>query len=77
SLPVASVGQTGGAVHGLGYLVCGLCGCEWLRLRIQCTLCGSSKEVAYFAIEGWSDAVKADGCGDCMTYVKILDLDKD
>ncbi|WP_050738168.1 formate dehydrogenase accessory protein FdhE [Methylococcus capsulatus] len=77
SLPVASVRQTGGAVHGLRYLVCGLCGCEWHRLRIQCTHCGSSKEVAYFAIEGGSDAVKAEGCGDCMTYVKIMDRDKD
>ncbi|WP_169602650.1 formate dehydrogenase accessory protein FdhE [Methylococcus geothermalis] len=77
SLPVASLLQTGGAVHGLRYLVCGLCGCEWHRPRVQCIDCGSGKDVAYFAIEGLGEAVKAEGCGDCMTYVKIMDRDKD
>lgn len=77
SLPVASLQQSGGAVHGLRYLVCSLCGSKWHRPRIQCIHCGSSKKVAYFAIEGLGGAVKAEGCGDCMTYVKIMDRDKD
>ncbi|WP_367026237.1 formate dehydrogenase accessory protein FdhE [Methylococcus sp. ANG] len=77
ALPVASLLQTGGAVHGLRYLVCSLCGCEWRRPRIQCIDCGSSKDVAYFAIEGLGEAVKAEGCGACRTYVKIMDRDKD
>jgi FdhE protein len=77
SLPVASLLQTGGTVHGLRYLVCSLCACEWHRPRVQCIHCGSSKEVAYFAIEDLGQAVKAEGCGDCMTYAKIMDRGKD
>ncbi|MEW6038605.1 MAG: formate dehydrogenase accessory protein FdhE [Pseudomonadota bacterium] len=77
SLPVASLLQTGGAVHGLRYLVCGLCGCEWNRPRILCIHCGSSRDLAYFAVEGLGEAVKAEGCGACKTYLKIMDRGKD
>src|SRR5690606_296015 len=35
-LPVAGVLQTGGAVQGLRYLVCGLCASQWHRPRIHC-----------------------------------------
>lgn len=77
SLPVASVLQSGGSVHGLRYLVCGLCASEWNRPRIHCINCGSSKEVAYFGLEGAGEAVQAEACGECKTYVKVVNRDKE
>ena len=77
SLPVASVLQSGGSIQGLRYLCCSLCATEWNRPRIHCVHCGGSKEVAYFSIEGAGEAVKAEACGECMTYIKIMDREKD
>ncbi|QSA96165.1 formate dehydrogenase accessory protein FdhE [Methylococcus sp. EFPC2] len=77
SLPVASVLQTGGAVQGLRYLVCDLCATEWNRPRIHCINCGSSKEVAYFGLEGTGEAVQAEACGQCKTYVKLVNREKE
>ncbi len=75
--PVAGILQTGGAVQGLRYLVCGLCASEWNRVRIHCASCGSSKDVAYFGIEGAEDAVRAEACGSCGTYLKLMSREKD
>lgn len=77
SLPVVSALQIGGSVQGLRYLVCGLCASEWNRPRIHCINCGSSKDVAYFGLEGTGEAVKAEACGDCKIYVKIVNREKD
>lgn len=77
SLPVAGLLQTGGAVQGLRYMCCGLCASQWNRTRIQCIYCGSSRHVAYFGIDGAGGAIKAEACGDCMSYVKLLDREKD
>lgn len=76
-LPVAGVLQTGGAVQGLRYLVCGLCATEWNRPRIQCVHCGMSEQLAYFAIDGAGEAVKAEGCAACKAYVKLMNREKD
>ena len=77
SLPVAGVLQTGATMHGLRYLCCGLCATQWNRPRIHCIQCGSSQQVALFGIEGAGDAIKAEACGDCETYIKLMNLEKD
>jgi FdhE protein len=77
SPPVASLMTSGGAVQGLRYLCCSLCSSQWNLPRVRCTQCGSAKSVAYYRVEGWGDAVRAEGCGDCETYLKILNLEKD
>jgi FdhE protein len=77
SLPVASVLQSGGSVQGLRYLCCGLCSTEWNRPRIHCIHCGSSRDVVYYGLEGTGEAVKAEACADCKTYVKIMNREKD
>lgn len=77
SLPVASVVQSGGALQGLRYLCCSLCAAEWRRTRIHCVLCGSSRGVAYFGIEGTGGAVKAEACSDCKSYLKVMNREKD
>lgn len=77
SWPVASVLQTGGSVQGLRYLCCSLCSTEWNRPRIHCIHCGSNKEVSYFGLDGAGDAVKAEACAGCKTYVKIMNREKE
>jgi FdhE protein len=77
SLPVAGLLQTGGPIHGLRYLCCSLCCSEWRRTRIDCIHCGSSKEVGYYALEGEGGAVKAEACGECRTYLKLMNREKD
>lgn len=77
SWPVASVLQTGGSVQGLRYLCCSLCSTEWNRPRIHCIHCGSGKDVSYFGLEGAGEAVKAEACAGCKTYVKLMNREKE
>lgn len=76
SLPTASVVRIGGAEQGLRYLHCSLCESEWNMVRIKCSHCESTKGIAYFNIEGGDDAVKAEACDECNSYLKILYLEK-
>jgi len=77
SYPIASVVRVGGAQQGLRYLVCSLCASEWHLVRIKCSTCGSTKGISYLAIEGAGEAVKAECCDQCKTYLKIFYLEKD
>jgi FdhE protein len=54
------------------FCACSLCGTLWNYPRIKCTLCGSTEGIAYQEITGGSTAVKAETCGSCGRYVKIL-----
>ncbi|BBP04321.1 protein FdhE [Sulfuriferula plumbiphila] len=76
SLPTASVVRIGGAEQGLRYLHCSLCESEWNMVRIKCSHCESTKGIAYFSIEGGDDAVKAEVCDECNSYLKILYMEK-
>jgi FdhE protein len=77
SYPVASVVRIGGAQQGLRYLVCSLCASEWHAVRVKCSACASTKGISYLSIEGASEAVKAEVCDECKTYLKIFYLEKD
>ena len=77
SHPVASVVRIGGAQQGLRYLVCSLCASEWHMVRVKCSACGSTKGISYFSIEAASEAIKAECCDECRTYLKIFYLEKD
>jgi FdhE protein len=76
SAPMASVVVTG-ADHGLRYLTCPLCNTQWHEVRIKCVFCETTKGIAYYGIEGGSDAVKAESCETCQGYLKILYMEKD
>jgi FdhE protein len=76
SHPVASVVRIGGAQQGLRYLVCSLCCSEWHMVRVKCSACGSTKGISYFGVEGADDAIKAECCDQCKTYLKIFYLEK-
>jgi len=77
SYPVASVVRIGGAQQGLRYLVCSLCASEWHAVRVKCSACASTKGISYLGIEGASEAIKAEVCDECKTYLKIFYLEKD
>jgi FdhE protein len=77
SPPVVSIVRTGGAEQGLRYLVCSLCSSEWHLVRVKCNSCASTGNISYLFVEGANDAVRAECCDDCNSYLKILYLEKD
>jgi len=63
--------------QGYRYLHCGLCETEWHMVRITCSHCLSTEGITYNAIEGGTEAIRAETCGKCHTYRKILYQEKD
>jgi FdhE protein len=77
SHPVASTVRIGGAEQGLRYLTCSLCSSEWHLVRVRCVACESARDLTYFSIDNEQAAIKAEGCGECKSYLKIVYMDKD
>jgi FdhE protein len=77
SVPMVSVVGPGASDHGLRYLTCPLCNTQWHAVRIKCVFCDTTKGIAYYGIEGGTDAVKAETCDACHGYLKILYREKD
>jgi FdhE protein len=78
SLPVASVVRSDKrSPQGYRYLHCGLCATEWHMVRITCSHCRTNEGITYHSIDGGSEAVRAETCGKCHTYRKILYQEKD
>ena len=75
--PAASMVVGWRGAHGTRYCGCGLCGTLWNYVRIKCTLCASTKGIAYQELEGGPGTVKAETCSECRGYVKILQQQKD
>jgi formate dehydrogenase accessory protein FdhE len=46
-------------------------------VRVKCSACGSTKDISYLGVDGGSEAIKAECCEACRTYVKIFYLEKD
>jgi FdhE protein len=77
-LPVASVVRADKRTpQGYRYLHCGLCATEWHMVRITCSHCLTHEGIAYHSIDGGSAAIRAETCGKCRTYRKILYQEKD
>ena len=76
SPPVASVVHIG-TETGLRYLHCSLCESEWHMVRVKCSNCEQTGHLNYWSLDTEHAAVKAESCGDCGSYLKILYQDKD
>jgi FdhE protein len=76
-LPVCSLVVGWRTAQATRFCACALCGTLWNYVRIKCTLCGSTKSISYQQIEGGSGTVKAETCGTCHGYVKILHQHED
>ncbi len=77
TLPVASIVRTDERSQGYRYLHCALCATEWHLVRVTCSQCQSTANIAYHSIEGDSGAIRAESCDQCHTYRKILYQEKD
>ena len=83
-LPVASVvktvGPTDNVITNLRYLHCALCNTEWNLVRVKCASCDSTAGISYRHLKGAGvaqpEAVKAETCDDCKSYLKIVYTDK-
>lgn len=58
--------------HNTRFCTCSLCATMWNVVRVKCVLCSSTEGISYRVIEGKSDAIKAETCERCSSYVKIL-----
>jgi len=76
-LPVASIIRTEQPYQGYRFLHCALCATEWHMVRAKCSACQAMKDIGYHAIEQGDDAIRAESCGDCHAYRKILYREKD
>ena len=74
---VASVLAIDVPAPGTRYLHCALCACEWQLARGQCSFCEEREKVAFFHIEGGSEAIKAEACEACHSYLKVFNREKD
>jgi len=76
SVPVASVVHMG-SQEGLRYLHCNLCESEWYVVRSKCSNCEQTGDLHYWSLESELASIKAESCGDCGTYLKLLYQEKD
>ncbi|MHA6205958.1 formate dehydrogenase accessory protein FdhE [Dyella soli] len=61
-----------GITPGTRFLYCSMCSTAWNHVRAVCITCGSTRRLSVQAIDGDSGLVKAETCGDCHTYAKLL-----
>jgi len=79
-LPVASVVRGIGEVSGLRYLHCALCNTEWNLVRVKCAACDATEGISYRHLEAegkqGAEAVRAETCDSCKSYLKIVYTEK-
>ncbi|CCG89107.1 formate dehydrogenase accessory protein FdhE [Erwinia piriflorinigrans] len=71
SVPVSSMVH----VDGVRYLHCNLCESEWHVADAKCSNCEQTRDLHYWSLD--SAAIKAESCGDCGTWLKLLYQEKD
>lgn len=70
--PSASLVVGWEGAHGARYCACSLCGTLWNFVRIRCTACGTTKAISYQEVEGHGGDVRAECCGECGSYLKLM-----
>ena len=79
-LPVASIVKTVGETANLRFLHCALCNTEWNLVRVKCPACDATEGVSYRQLEGEGaknpDAMRAETCDSCKSYLKIAYTEK-
>ncbi len=63
--------------NGLRYLHCGLCESRWHMVRLKCSNCEQTGKLDYWSLEDKDAALKAESCGDCDSYLKVIHLSRD
>jgi FdhE protein len=75
--PSASLVVGWPGAEGTRFCACALCATLWNYVRAKCTLCGSTKAISLREVEGGAGTVKAEVCGSCHGYVKVLYQQRD
>lgn len=75
--PASSIVTASGRAPGTRFLHCSLCATAWNHMRAVCTVCGGSRSLSLHEIEGGNGSVKAETCGECLAYIKVLYAEKD
>jgi FdhE protein len=70
--PSAGLITATGKTPGARYLYCSLCSTSWNHVRATCITCGESRQIVLESIEGDESAVKAETCGSCGSYAKLI-----
>ncbi|MBV9653623.1 MAG: formate dehydrogenase accessory protein FdhE [Acetobacteraceae bacterium] len=70
SAPVASMIVSWPSASRVRYCACSLCQTLWNSVRIKCTSCGSTKQIAYYSSEQLPATVAVETCGVCRCYIK-------
>lgn len=61
-----------GTTPGTRFLYCSLCSTAWNHVRAVCITCGGTRRLSLQGIEGDPGLIKAETCGECHTYAKLL-----
>ncbi len=85
SRPVASVVEMAPSQHSLRYLHCSLCSTQWHMVRVTCSACESTKNIAYYSLNGIEADkpstkvafARAEACDNCHSYLKIFVREKE
>lgn len=72
STPVSGVVTASGPAPGTRYLHCSLCATSWNHVRAVCITCSEARALSQKGIDGDAGVVKAETCGVCHTYAKML-----
>jgi FdhE protein len=77
--PLVSFRKADPESHGSNrYLLCGLCGGEWLFLRVRCPSCAETEPSKLPSFQSPAHtAVRIEACETCRRYVKSIDLTLD
>ena len=72
STPSAGMVTASGQTPGTRYLHCSLCATAWVHVRAVCITCADTRSLSLEGIEGDDGLVKAETCGACHTYAKMI-----
>lgn len=77
SAPTASAVVNWPQANNTRFCTCSLCCSQWHVVRLKCVTCGTTKGISYPRIDGHPDALRAETCDACKSYVKIVYQVKD
>lgn len=70
--PSASIVVEDKGAEGTRYAACSCCQTLWNEVRIKCLCCGGNGKISYRSVESGQAVIKAELCGDCDHWTKIL-----
>ncbi len=70
--PSSSMVTGAAGIENVRYACCSACATQWNEVRVTCLCCGSNGAISYRSVETEDAVIKAEVCGDCQSWVKIL-----